>query len=77
MPGGKTDAGGPRGGGSEGGAALACCVGINDGTAPNAATIATIARIVVARILVCAVIDYYVPYNISYEVAHCSTNMLW
>ena len=29
--------------------ALTCCTGINDATAPNSATIATIARIVIAR----------------------------
>lgn len=36
---------GPRG------AAFTCCVGINDVTAPNVATIAIIARIVVSCIL--------------------------
>jgi len=35
------------------GAAFTWCIGINDVTLPNAATIAIIARIVVARILAC------------------------
>ena len=39
-------------------AALTWYIGINDVTAPTAATIVTIARIVVARILIGAILGY-------------------